>query len=211
MRVKFLLICILVTHFSAPTQGWSETSLGSVQGESQFQLTQNCVPGVTPEARKRCDEAVANQLKATSQTSILDGGWRLVKTRDFNSGLETVSVMRTVDMSRSAPNFAGVSLRCSPTGIQVVLIVLSALPRTSQPTVTVTAGPDRSEFQASVIQRGDALLLPDAASKLAVGSWQKASELAIEINGESNSMRGIVPIGELSAAVRSLSAYCSVK
>jgi len=92
-----------------------------------------------------------------------------------------------------------------------VLILLSSFPRSDHPKVILTAGADRGEFQASVAQSGEALLLPMAAASLAAGDWQKATELSIEIETKSNPIRGIVPIGGLSAALRSLSPHCAVK
>jgi hypothetical protein len=184
---------------------------GSVHAESARHGMQNCVPGTGPAERQRCDEAVSDQLKASSQTTVLDGGWRLVKTRDPGGAGETVSAMRTVDTARSDINLAGLSLRCIPGGIQVVLIVLSSLPRASQPRVTLTAGANRNEFEASVTQGGGALLLPQAATSLAIGDWQNAAELSIEIATNSNPIRGIVPIAGLASALRSLIPNCAGK
>ena len=211
LRIKYSSICILIgIHLGAPSQASGQVAHDSNSNSKRQQML-NCVPGAAPEARQRCDEVVSDQLRATNQTTILDGGWRLVKTRDPGSGSETVSAMHTVDIARSDANLAGLSLRCSPGGVQLVLIVLSPLPRASTPRVTVTAAADRSEFQASVIQIGDALLLPPAATDLAGGNWQKASELSIEIDTKTSPIRGVVPIGGLSAALRSLTGYCPVK
>ena len=172
---------------------------------------QNCIPGTGPKQRQRCDEAVSEQLKASNSTTALDGGWRLVKTRDPGSGGETVSIMRTVDTAKSDIDLAGLSLSCGPEGIQVVLIVLSPLPRGDHPRVTLTAGANRNEFEAAVTQSGASLLLPQAANNLAAGDWQKVPELSIEIATKSNPIRGIVPTRGLSSALRSLSQNCTVK
>jgi hypothetical protein len=134
---------------------------------------QNCTPGARAEQRQRCDEAVSEQLKASSLTTLLDGGWRLVKARDPGGGAETVSVMHVVDTAKSDLSLAGLSLRCGRGGFEVVLIVLEPLPRASRPTVILTAGSNRSEFEASVVQSGEAVLLPRAASGLAAREWQK--------------------------------------
>ena len=184
---------------------------GSAHADTTRSGMQNCVPGTSPEERRHCDEAVSDQLKATSQTTVLDGGWRLVKTRNPGGAGETVSAMHTVDTARSDINLAGLSLRCAPGGIQVVLIVLSPLPRASQPRVTLTAGANRNEFEASVTQGGEALLLPQAAISLVTGDWQNAAELSIEIATNSNPIRGIVPIAGLPSALRYLAANCAGK
>jgi hypothetical protein len=172
---------------------------------------QNCLPDSSPEQRQRCDDAVSEQLKASSQTTLLGDGWRLVKTRDSGSGADAVSVMHTVDAAKSDLSLAGLSLRCGQQGIEVILIMLEPQPRNSRPKIVLTAAASRAEFEASVAQSGEALLLPQAASGLATGDWRNAAELSIEIATKSNPIRGTVPIGGLSAALRSLSPNCAVR
>ena len=201
----------MIVQLSALPPVSAQTSRGSLPPNSARHGMQNCVPGINAEERQRCDEAVSDQLKASSQVAVLDGGWRLVKTTDPGSTSETVSAMRTVDTARSDINLAGLSLRCAPGGMQVVLILPSSLPRAHQPRVTLTAGANRNEFDASVTPGGGALLLPPAASSLAAGNWQNASELSIEIATNTNPIRGIVPIAGLSSALQSLSANCAGK
>jgi hypothetical protein len=116
-----------------------------------------------------------------------------------------------VDTTKSDASLAGLSLRCSREGFEVVLIVLEPLPRASHPIVILTAGSKRSEYEASVAQTGEALLLPQAASSLAAGDWQKATELSVEIATKPNPVRGIVPIAGLPAALRSLSPNCAFR
>jgi hypothetical protein len=62
-----------------------------------------------------------------------------------------------------------------------------------------------------VIQRMLELVLPPAASGLATGEWQSATELLVEIETQPSSIRGIIPIGGLSAALRLLSPLCAAK
>lgn len=213
MRVKYWLTLssMMIVQLSALGAVSAQTSQDSLPSDSARQGMRNCVPGTNAEERQRCDEAVSNQLRASSQVAVLDGGWRLVKTRDPGGTGETVSAMRTVDTARSDINLAGLSLRCAPGGIQVILIVLSSLPRAGQPKVTLTAGASRNEFDASVIQGGGALLLPQAATRLAAGEWQHAAELSIEIATNSNPIRGVVPTGGLSSALQALRSNCSGK
>jgi hypothetical protein len=77
--------------------------------------------------------------------------------------------------------------------------------------VTLKDGTNQVEFDASVIQGGEALLLPQSASKLAAGDWQKATELSVEIGIEPVPTRGVVPIAGLSAAMDSLSQNCAAR
>jgi hypothetical protein len=169
------------------------------------------LPGVSVDQRQRCDKAVSDQLKASSQTTPLDGGWRLVKTRESGGAAEVTSVMHAADTARSDPNLAGLTLHCGRAGIEAVLIVLEPLPHPSHPVVALTAGSKRSEFEASVALNGAALLLPQTASLLAAGEWQNAPELSIEIATKSDPIRGIVPIQGLAAALSALSPNCGAR
>lgn len=212
MRIKYSLICAFaITYMGVSVQALAQTPQNSAQADRVRPGMQKCIPGTGPEERQRCDQAMLDQLKATSQTTVLDGGWRLVRTMDPGGSVETVSAMHAVDTVKSDVDLAGLSLRCTPGGLQVVLILLSSLPRADHPKVILTAGAGRSEFEASVAQSGEALLLPMAAAGLAAGDWQRATELSIEIATNSNPIRGIVPIGGLSAALRSLSPHCAVR
>jgi hypothetical protein len=184
--------------------------LGSVWPASSFPGVQNCSPGASLDQRQRCDEEAFRQA-GKSLTTPIEGGWRLVKTRDPGGGVDAVSVMRVVDSLKSDIGLAGLSLQCRHSGIEVVLIVLDPLPRTTRPAVVLTAGRIRSEFEASVIQGGEALLLPQLASNLAGGEWQSASELLVEIETKPAPIRGVVPIGGLSTALRFLSQNCPVR
>ena len=172
---------------------------------------QNCVTGVGPGQRQRCDEEASRQVNALSQTTSLADGWRLVRTRDPGGSTEAVSVMHVADTTKSDPALAGLSLRCGANGIEVVLIMLEPLPRGSHPSVTVTMGSNKVQFEASATQRGEALLLPPSAASLAAGEWQKAAELGIEIATEPAPIKGTMPIRGLSGALRALSPYCAGK
>jgi hypothetical protein len=119
----------------------------------------NCLSGATFDQRQKCDEEALGQAQK-SQTTQLDGGWRLVRTRNQSGGADAVSVMHVADTAKSDTGLAGLSLQCGRDGIEVVLIVLERLSRTARPSVTLTAGINRVEFEASVVQGGEVLLLP---------------------------------------------------
>jgi hypothetical protein len=152
----------------------------------------NCSSGVSPDLRQRCDEEAVRQAEK-SRTTQLDEGWRLVRSWDPGGGADAVSVMHAVDTRRSDVGLAGLSLQCGRGGIEVVLIVLEALPRTTRPAVVLTAGTKRSEFEASVVQGGQ---------------WQSATELSVEIDTKPAPIRGAIPIRGLAAALRNLSQNC---
>jgi hypothetical protein len=172
---------------------------------------QNCSAGANSDQRRRCDEEAFKQVETRSQTTQLDGGWRLVRTRDPSGSADAISVMHVVDISKSDANLAGLSLQCGKDGIEVILIVLEPLSRSARPAVVFNAGNKRAEFEASVVQTGEALRLPRAASDLAAGEWQSATELTIEIETKPTPIRGTVPISGLSTAIRLLSENCATR
>jgi hypothetical protein len=171
----------------------------------------NCASGVDAEQRRRCDEEAFRQVESGSQSSQLEGGWRLVKSRNPDGGADAVSVMHVVDSANSDVRLAGLNLQCGKDGIEVVLIVLEPLPRATRPNVVLMTGEKRAEFQASVIQGGVALLLPAGASKLAASDWQNANELSVEIGTTPTAIRGAVPMAGLATALRYLLQNCHAR
>jgi hypothetical protein len=63
-------------------------------------------------------------------------------------------------------------------------------------------------LQAKVVPPGASILLPREAATLANGPWQSAAEVSVRIVEEGHSIRGIVPLKGLSAAVQVLAANC---
>jgi hypothetical protein len=171
----------------------------------------NCASGVSPEQRQRCDEEAFRQVETGSQSTQLEGGWRLVKSRNPDGGADAISAMHVADSAKSDARLAGLSLQCGRNGIEIVLIVLEPLSRSTRPNVVLITGEKRAEFEASVIQGGAALLLPADASKLAASDWQRATELSVEIATKPTAIRGAVPIGGLSTALRYLSQNCPAR
>ncbi|MCK1307314.1 MULTISPECIES: hypothetical protein [Bradyrhizobium] len=168
----------------------------------------NCGSGITAEQRRRCDEEAFKQIQSGSQSTQLESGWRLVKSKNPDGGADAISVMHVVDSAKSDTGLAGLSLQCGKGGIEIVLIVLEPLSRSAPPNVALIAGEKRAEFQASVIQSGVALLLPADASKLAASDWQNANELAVEIVTAPKAIHGAVPLAGLPTALRYLSQSC---
>jgi hypothetical protein len=193
----FWIIPVLLTFSSA-----------SCRAEPLRTDVQNCSAG-DPRDRQRCEEAFSRNVQSANRTTGLTGGWRLVKTADPNGGPEAVSVMHVSDTAKSDIGLAGLTLRCGRGSPEALLILLEPLPHGTNPTVTIANGPDRAQFEASAIQGGEAILLPQAASSLAAGDWQKASELSIEIAVKPVPIQGIVPIAGLSSALQILNQNCA--
>ena len=184
---------------------------GSGRAETPRPSMMNCASGVSPEQRRRCDEEAFRQVESGSQSTQLEGGWRLVRSRDPEGGADAISAMHVVDSSKSDPRLAGLSLQCGRDGIDVALIVLEPLSRSERPTVALAAGGKRAEFEASVVQGGAALRLPPEASKLVASDWRSAAELSVEIATKPNAILGVVPIGGLSVALSYLSQNCHAR
>lgn len=184
---------------------------GNGRTEPTGQSMRNCAAGITPEQSRICDEEASRQAVAGSQTTQLDGGWRLVKTSNPHGGPNAVSVMHLVNSARSDFGMAGLSLQCGPKAIEVVIVLLEPLSRYAHPAVVITAGSRRFEFEASVTQTGLALVLPQAASTLAADEWQKTTELSLQIETKPAPIKGVVSIDGLSGAWRSLTPHCATK
>ncbi len=198
MRVTLLCAALLVVA-------------GSGRAEPPRPGMLNCASSVSPEQRQRCDEEAFRQVESGSQSTQLEGGWRLVKSRNPDGGADAISAMHVVDSAKSDARLAGLSLQCGRDGIEIVLIALEPLSRSTRPKVVLITGEKRAEFEASVIQGGAALLLPADASKLATRDWQGATELSVEIATKPTAIRGAVPIAGLPTALGHLSQNCPAR
>jgi hypothetical protein len=167
----------------------------------------SCGEKLTPGDRQHCEEMFAHQAQAGTHTSQLPGGWRLVRTPDPRGGPDAVSVLHAADTARSDLNLAGLTLRCSQTSVETLLVVLEPLARGSQYAVLVKSGSAEARFEAKALQGGEMLLLPAGATALAGGAWQREPELSIDIATPSP-IHGYVPLGGLSSAMQALSQNC---
>jgi hypothetical protein len=180
------------------------------QAEPVQSGAQDCSAGSSRD-RQRCEEAFSRNVKASNRTTELPGGWRLVKTANPSGGPDAVAIMHVSDTAKSDLNLAGLTVRCGQGSPEILLIVLGPLPHGSHPSITIESGPRRVEFEASVIEGGEALLLPQIASSLAAGDWQRANELSVEIAIKPVLIRGVVPTTGLSTALQTLAQNCSIR
>lgn len=145
-------------------------------------------------------------VRATTGTHI--GPWHLVRT-PAPDNKETVSVMRTGELLKSDPDFAGLMIKCRErAGLQIGFVVISPFPPKSQPRVTVSTGTNSLHFKASVIAPGTIVVLPNEANALIQGPWQNAKRLTVEIKGDQADIHGTVSLKQLSGAVALLQANC---
>jgi hypothetical protein len=168
-----------------------------------------------PAARLRCYEAAtAGPSKNAAPPNFgPKAGWRLVRTPG-PAGRDVVAIIQTADTAKSDLNLAGLMLRCSETGPEVLVVLILPLPPRTHPRVVVSTGRDKADFSATTVPPGAAILLPKEAIILASGSWTAATELSVEVDApegapETTSIKGVIPLAGLGAALSNLLASCS--
>jgi hypothetical protein len=163
-----------------------------------------------PTARLRCYEGAAPspQVPSSQGISPVRSEWKLLRTPDPRGGTEAVSIIRTPDLARSDPDFAGLMLRCAGTDFEALLVTVRPIPPRTRPGVTLSVGSQTTRFEASVVSPGAAILLPASASTAARGSWQSAAEAIVEIDDGTSPIRGTVSLAGLGSAIATLLANC---
>jgi hypothetical protein len=138
------------------------------------------------------------------------GTWRLVRTPDPRGGPDAVSVVQTPDPSRSDIDLAGLMLRCSDRGFNVLIVVVDPFPPHARPTAKLTTRAGSIELPTTVMPPGAAITLPREVTALVNGAWQVSPELAIEVRDSQNNrvVRGVVALQGLASAVALLTANC---
>jgi hypothetical protein len=147
-------------------------------------------------------------VPAAETPGALPGGWRLLRAPNPQGGPEAISVSHTADVTRSDLDLAGIMLKCSDHGPEIVIVVVTPFPPREQPQVTIAASGQEWRFAASIVPPGAQLLLPPEAVRLATGPWQTAHELSVKITSPGQSFGGVVPVDGLAAAFAELSVKC---
>jgi len=137
------------------------------------------------------------------------GTWRLVRTPNPRGGPDAVAVMQTADAARSDIDLVGLTLRCSDTGFDVLVVLLKPFPPRTHPKVELTTGSATVQLEATVIPPGAAILLPAEAATMVKGSWQSSLELAIEVRDDGNTTRGVISLVGLGPALSLLASNCT--
>jgi hypothetical protein len=142
--------------------------------------------------------------------STMDFGssWRLVQT-PRRDGPGEVSIAQTADATRSDVDLAGLMLRCSNAGFDVLVIFLKPFPPRAHPKVKLITGGNTMLLDGAVISPGAAILLPTEAVALVNGSWQSSSELAIEVDDGRTLVRGVISLAGLGPALSLLRSSCA--
>src|SRR5262249_17223849 len=103
------------------------------------------------------EEAGPNAAQSVILTATSGGSWRLVRTPDPRGGPDAVSIMQTADAARSDIDLVGLTLRCSDTGFDVLVVFLKPFPPRAHPKVKLTTGSATVHLEATVIPPGAAI------------------------------------------------------
>jgi hypothetical protein len=144
-------------------------------------------------------------------SSELAGGWHFVRTPNPNGGPDAISIMHTADTSSSDLELAGLMIRCRGGGTEVVIVLLRVLPLRARPHVVFGKPGNETQLEASVAPPGTAILLPKDATALVDGPWQAQSNVFIRVDDGQATIRGVVALAGLQAALKLLVASCSAQ
>jgi hypothetical protein len=144
-------------------------------------------------------------------SSDLPGGWHFVRTRNPLGGADAISIMHTADMSRSDIDLAGLMIRCAGNNVEVVVVLIPALPFRARPHVVLGKPGNETQFEATVAPPGTAVLLPREAATLLSGPWQALDDLFIRVNDGQTTIHGVVALGGLQGAFKLLLASCAAQ
>jgi hypothetical protein len=170
---------------------------------------QHCQSAKKDPARVPCRQANSSRPTHLSQQPSVEIGWQLARTANPAGGPDTISISKIADAARSDQDVAGLMLRCGEGATTEVLVVLiEPLPPRTHPKVTVSAGPTTTEFTGSVVTPGALVLLPEKASALVERAWRSIPELKVTISEARRSLYGVIPLTDISTAMRTLQSNC---
>jgi hypothetical protein len=159
--------------------------------------------------RMRCYEEINAKIAPPRRQPGAGGTWQVTRTPNRAGGPDAISISKITNVIPPDQNIAGIMLRCGEGATtEVVVVLVTTLPSRTHPKVTVTAGTTTTEFTASVVTPGTLVLLPEKASALLKDTWQAAPELAVSIMDGHHSLRGIIPLDDISAAIATLQSNC---
>jgi len=172
--------------------------------------SQHCQSAKKDPARTACKDGNSGGPAHLSQQPPIDTGtWRLTRTANPAGGPDSISISKIADAARSDHDIAGLMLRCGEGATTEVLLVLfEPLPPRTHPKVTVSAGATTTELTGSVVTPGALVLLPEKASALVERAWRSIPELAVAISEDRRSLHGVIPVADISTAMRTLQSNC---
>jgi hypothetical protein len=205
------------THFAFGLAGaicvcWANSACCQVsakQSKSKSEI-EHCKHIRNELVRTRCyQEANSSNAVVPQQQPTASGTWQLARTPNPAGGPDSISITKMANATPSDQDVAGLTLRCGEGATTDVLVVLgAALPARTHPKVTVVAGAITTEFTATVASPGALVLLPEKASALLEKTWQSVPELAVSITDNNRSLRGVIPLNDISTAIQTLQSNC---
>ena len=165
----------------------------------------HCQSAKKDPARTPCkDGNSSGPTHLSQQPPVETGTWQLTA-----GGPDSISITKIADAARSDHDVAGLMLRCGEGATTEVLVVLiEPLPPRTHPKVTVSAGATTTELTGSVVTPGPLVLLPEKASALVERAWRSIPELAVAISEDHRSLHGVIPLADISTAMRTLQSNC---
>ena len=172
--------------------------------------SQHCQSAKKDPARTACkDGNSGGPTHLSQQPPVETGTWQLTRTPNPAGGRDSISITKIADAARSDHEVAGLMLRCGEGATTEVLVVLiEPLPPRTHPKVTVSAGATTTELTGSVVTPGPLVLLPEKASALVERAWRSIPELAVAISEDHRSLHGVIPLADISTAMRTLQSNC---
>ncbi len=208
-RFRFSLAAALCTYWMiAATSALCQNPRKPAKLNSE---AEHCRSTKDARMRVRCDEKKnsGEPTHESQQPPVEPGTWQLARTPNPAGGPDSISITKIVDGTRSDQDIAGLMLRCGEGATTEVLVVLvEPLRPQTHPKVTVVAGSTTTEFTGSVGTPGALVLLPEKASALVEGTWQSIPELAVTIAEKNRSLRGVIPLADISTAMQILQSNC---
>lgn len=169
-----------------------------------------CYDGATPAPGAGAAPVAAPKAASGAVDGAVQeiGGWRLVRATHPTGGKDAVSIMKTMELSRSDPGLVGLMVRCAETEPEVLVVVIPPVPPREKPVVSIVDSTERLRFEGSVTPPGSAILLPAQAADLARSRWPGAKALTIEVAREGSTERGVVSMDGFAAGYAALRSAC---
>jgi len=191
---------------------WTIASDSAISQDARNTATlrsQHCQSAKKDPARTACKGNPGGPAHLSQQPPVDTGTWQLTRTTNPAGGPDSISVSKISDAARSDHDIAGLMLRCGEGATTEVLLVLfEPLPPRTHPKVTVSAGATTAELTGSVVTPGALVLLPEKASALVERAWRSIPELAVAISENRRSLHGVIPVADISTAMRTLQSNC---
>lgn len=179
----------------------------SVSGGLGAQPLKSCVQTPTSQQKDACDEGIAQLLANSNVMSSLREGWTLTRSKDLAGGPETISIMHPADVASSDFGLAGLSIRCSTDGKEILLILLEPVALGARPSVEVSAGSQKQKFEARLMPGRRSIRLSGATS--IPNDWLQAQTLSVAVDFGTSLIRGTLPISGLSSALQAFDQSCA--